>query len=114
SYLLALKAKDGRPDWKAKVGEGGAPGWGGFSGPRCTPTVDGDLVFCVNQWGELICVRAADGKEQWRKNYGRDLGSQRPEWGFAESPLVDGDRVVVTPGGSRGAMVAFNKKTGDV
>src|SRR5262249_37576308 len=59
-------------------------------------------------------VQTADGKEQWRKDYTKDFGAQLPGWGFAESPLVDGDKVVVTPGGDKGAIVALNKKTGAV
>jgi outer membrane protein assembly factor BamB len=112
SHVLALDAADGKVLWSTKVGKPGAPGWGGFAGPRCTPTVVDGLVFSVDQWGELVCVSAADGKEQWRKNYEKDFGASRPEWGWSESPLVDGDRVVVTPGGPQGAMVALDKKTG--
>ena len=114
SLVLALNADDGKQVWAAKLGKPGAPGWGGFAGPRATPTVDGDLVFTVNQWGEMLCVQAADGKEQWRKDYTKDFAGKLPEWGFAESPLVDGDKVVVTPGGEQGAIVAMNKKTGAV
>ena len=114
SYVMALDAADGHVLWSTKVGKPGAPGWGGFAGPRCTPTVDGGLVFSVDQWGELVCVNAADGKQLWRKNYEKDFGASRPEWGWSESPLVDGDQLVVTPGGPQGAMVALNKKTGAV
>ena len=114
STLLALNADGGKIVWSVKVGKPGAPGWGGFGGPRCTPTVDGGQVFAVDQWGEFVCVNAADGKEQWRKNYEKDFGAKRPEWGFSESPLVDGDQVVVTPGGPKGSMVALNRKTGEV
>jgi outer membrane protein assembly factor BamB len=114
SSVLALDAADGKVLWSAKVGKPGAPGWGGFAGPRCTPTVDEGLIFSADQWGELVCVNAADGKEQWRKNYEKDFGASRPEWGWSESPLVEGDRVIVTPGGPQGTMVALNKKTGAV
>jgi len=114
SVVMALNADGSKILWSTKVGKLGAPGWGGFAGPRCMPTVDGDLIFTVDQWGELVCVRTSDGKEQWRKNYEKDFGASRPEWGFAESPLVDGDHVIVTPGGSKGAMVALKKKTGEV
>jgi outer membrane protein assembly factor BamB len=69
SHLLALSRADGKRLWSTKVGKAGAPGWGGFAGPRCTPTVNGSLVFAVDQWGELTCVEAATGKELWRKNY---------------------------------------------
>jgi len=113
NYLVALNRADGKILWSAKLGgKAGAPGWGGFAGPRATPTVDGDLVFAVDQWGEMACFNAGDGKELWRKNFTTDFGGARPEWGFSESPLVDGDRVMVTPGGSRGAIVALDKKTG--
>jgi outer membrane protein assembly factor BamB len=112
SFIVALKRTDGKPLWSAKVGEAGAPGWGDFAGPRCTPATDGQLVFAVNQWGEFVCVDAATGAEKWRKNYTKDFGGQRPEWGFSESPLLDGDKVVVTPGGKQGTIVALNKQTG--
>lgn len=113
-YVLALSPADGKILWTAKVGVPGspdAPGWS-YPGPRCTPTVSGDLVFALDAWGEMVCVNAADGKEQWRKSFGKDFGGKPPTWGYSESPLVDGDQVVVTPGGNKGAMVALDKKTG--
>jgi len=113
SYVMALSPADGKLLWQTKIGKAGAPGWGGFSGPRCTPTVAGELVVAVDQWGDLACVDAATGKEQWRKNYEKDFGAKRPEWGFAESPLADDNRVIVTPGGKQGAIVALNLKTGE-
>jgi outer membrane protein assembly factor BamB len=112
SYVIAL-GTDGKLLWQTKVGKAGAPGWGGFSGPRCTPTVASGLVVGVDQWGDLICVDAETGSEKWRKNYEQDFGAKRPEWGFAESPLVDENRVLITPGGQQGAMVALNLQTGE-
>ncbi|MBN1507308.1 MAG: PQQ-like beta-propeller repeat protein [Sedimentisphaerales bacterium] len=115
-YVIALNAADGKILWSARVGSAGAPGAPGWSypGPRCTPTVSGDLVFALDAWGEMICVTVADGKEQWRKSFTKDFGGQPPTWGYSESPLVDGEQVVVTPGGSQGAMVALDRKTGRV
>ncbi|MGA2253832.1 MAG: PQQ-binding-like beta-propeller repeat protein [Thermoguttaceae bacterium] len=112
NYLIAINQADGKILWKTKVGKSGAPGWGGFIGPRCTPTVDNDLVFAVGQFGEVLCANAATGDEIWRKDYGKDFGAQRPEWGFAGMPLVDGDKVILVPGGKQGDLVALNKKTG--
>jgi outer membrane protein assembly factor BamB len=112
SYVIAL-GTDGKLLWQTKVGKAGAPGWGGFSGPRCTPTVASGLVVGVDQWGDLICVDAETGSEKWRKNYEQDFGAKRPEWGFAESPLVDENHVIITPGGQQGAMVALNLQTGE-
>jgi outer membrane protein assembly factor BamB len=114
SSVICLDATTGKQVWNAKLGKPGAPGWGGFAGPRATPTVDGDLVYTVDQWGEIMCLEAGSGKELWRKSFTSDFGAKRPEWGFSESPLVDGDKVVVTPGGSKGTVVALNKKTGAV
>jgi len=114
SFIVALNRKDGKEQWATKLGKAGAPGWGGFAGPRATPTVAGDSIFAVNQWGEMICVSAKDGAEKWRKDFGKDFDGPRPEWGFSESPLADGNQVVVTPGGDKGAIVALDKKTGAV
>jgi outer membrane protein assembly factor BamB len=114
NHVLALGASDGKIAWATKVGRAGMagpPGWT-FAGPRCTPTVNGDLLFAADHYGELVCLRTADGQELWRKNYQKDFEGQQPEWGFAESPLVDGEQVVITPGGSNGAIIALKKSTG--
>ena len=110
SFIYALDLK-GKPLWSAKVGRPG----GDHPGTRCTPTIDGDLVFALGQFGDLVCVEAATGQERWRKNLNRDFGGRMMSgWGNSESPLVDGDKVLCTPGGARGAVLALNKKTGDV
>lgn len=114
SFVFALGEADGKLIWTARLGKAGAPGWGGFAGPRCTPTVDGDRLYSLGQYGELVCLETATGKELWRKDLVADFGGSLPEWGFSESPLIDGDRVLCTPGGKNGAVVALNKKTGDL
>jgi len=112
SFVVALNAADGKVAWSAKLGKPGAPGWGGFEGPRSTPAVSGDVVIGIGQWGEVGCFDAATGKEKWRKDFTKDYGGTRPEWGFAESPLADGDKIVFTPGGNAGAIVAVDRNTG--
>jgi len=109
-HVLALSATDGKVLWKAKVG----PIWQDrFPGPRSTPTVDGALIYALGTEGDLVCLEAATGKERWRRNLGRDFGGQvMSDWKFSESPLIDGDRVVVTPGAPDAALVALNKTTG--
>jgi outer membrane protein assembly factor BamB len=114
SSVVALDTANGKKVWSAKLGKAGAPGMPAFEGPRATPTLQGDLLVAVGQWGELVCFESATGKELWRKDYTKDFGGKRPNWGYAESPLIDGDKVVVTPGGAEGAVVALNKKSGAV
>ncbi len=114
SFVLAFSEKDGAPLWSAKLGRAGAPGWGGFAGVRGTPTVDGERLFAIGQFGEIAAFESATGKEVWRKDFTADFGGKRPEWGFSESALVDGDQVLCTPGGPKGAIVALNKQTGAV
>lgn len=83
--------------------------------PRCTPTVAGGMVYSLSDDGEVLCCSAADGKEVWRKSYKDDFGGPpKPSWQFSESPLVDGDRVILTPGHPERFMVALHAKTGAV
>ena len=114
NFVIALNRADGQRVWEAELGQAGAPGWGGFAGPRCMPVVDSNLLFTVGQYGEVACLDAATGKEKWRKDYRKDFEAALPEWGFSGMPLVDGDRVILAPGGKQGDLVALNKNTGAV
>src|ERR1035438_9325493 len=69
SLVIALNAADGKPAWTAKLGKTGAPGMPEFEGPRSTPTVSGDLLVALGQWGDLAGLDASTGKELWRKDY---------------------------------------------
>jgi outer membrane protein assembly factor BamB len=109
--LLVLDANTGKELWTAKLGGAYENSYGG--GPRGTPTVEGDKVYALSGKGDLACVNAADGKVVWTASMSA-LGGKVPTWGYAESVLVDGDRVVCTPGGSKGAIAALNKNTGEV
>ncbi|HEY3319557.1 MAG TPA: PQQ-binding-like beta-propeller repeat protein [Planctomycetota bacterium] len=110
SQVICLNVADGKPVWTAKVGKTG--GGGGFPGPRCTPATDGQGVWAMDQFGDLVCVAAATGKEVWRKSMTADYKGGVGGWGYSESPLLDGNIVAVTPGGRGGAVVALNKTTG--
>lgn len=109
--LICLDANSGEQRWRTVMTEGVLEnGWG--DGPRGTPTVDGDRVYALAGEGTLFCARAADGEEVWKVNM-KDLGGRVPNWGYTESVLVDGDKVICTPGGDDGAVVALNKMTGE-
>ena len=114
SYAHAIDIGADKPKWSQAIGKAGAPGWGGFTGPRSTPTVSDGKVYVLGQYGELACLNAADGAVIWKKHLEEDLGGKIPEWGFSESLLVDGDLVLCTPGGKQGTLAALNKTTGDV
>ena len=109
-HVIALSGKDGKVLWSTKVG---APWEDQFAGPRGTPAVDGGRVYAMGTEGDLVSLDAATGKEIWRKHMERDLGGRVMSiWKWSESPLVDGDRLIVTPGLSDSLMVALDKKTG--
>lgn len=114
--LWALDEQNGHSLWSARIGVGRWAGANnGNAGPHSTPTVSGDLIFAEGINGDLVCVEAATGKTRWHKNLPQDFGGQMMSgWGWSESPLVDGDRVIVTPGAPTATMVALDKKNGDV
>lgn len=109
--VMALNELDGKTIWSTKIGPSG--GYGGFDGSRGTPAVADDQVCALNQHGDLVCLETAEGKEVWRKSLTKDFGGSTPNWGYSESPLIEGDKVLCTPGGQKGAIVALNRKTGD-
>jgi len=107
--IIALDLNTQKVLWTTPVGPPHA------SGPRCTPTVDGDLLYAIGTSGDLACAEVATGKVVWRKNFKRDFGGRvMSMWKFSESPLVDGEQLVCTPGGKDAGIVALNKKSGKV
>src|SRR3990172_1438362 len=92
--LIALDANTGEELWSVDLGPMLENDWG--HGPRSTPTVDGGLVFALGGKGTLVCVRAEDGSEVWRTHLVDDLAGTEPNWGYAESVLIDGDQLVCT------------------
>ena len=112
-FVQALSTKGGKVIWTARVGNVGNPNQNPpYPKARSTPTVDGNFIYALGSDGDLACLDAKSGKIRWQKNIRKDFGGQPGEWAYAESPLVDGDVVVVTPGGEQATMVALNKKTG--
>ena len=113
-YLLAFDQASGKPLWKAKTGEAWTSGKPDWRSSRSTPTVDDDRVFVLTPHGDLVCCDTS-GKELWRKNLTKDFGGKKADgWGYSESVLVDGDRLICTPGGEEHTMVALDKKSGEL
>jgi outer membrane protein assembly factor BamB len=105
--LFALNRDTGKVLWSVEVGkEGGNLG--------STPTVDGDRVYAVGQQGDLVCVDAGKKRVVWRKNFRTDFKGRCGGWNYTESVLIDGDKLVCTPGGKDAILAALDKKTGKV
>jgi outer membrane protein assembly factor BamB len=114
-FVQALSTQDGKPVWITRVGNVGNPNQNPpYPKARSTPTIDGNFIYALGSDGDLACLEAKSGKIRWQKNIRKEFGGLPGEWAYAESPLVDGDMVVVTPGGPQATLVALNKKTGAV
>ena len=105
--MLAFDLATRRELWATPIGPAQE------DGPRCTPTLDGDRLYAIGTDGDLACLEASSGRVLWRKHFVRDFGGQMmSQWRFSESPLVDGDRLVCSPGGKEATMIALEKRTG--
>jgi outer membrane protein assembly factor BamB len=109
-HVIAFDAASGKRLWDAPHGQRFSNDRG--DGPRGTPTVDGTRVYAFGASGDLTALDAASGKVAWTVNVIRDFGGQNITWGLSESPLIVGDRIIVSPGGAGSSVVALNKADG--
>ena len=108
--VVALSAKDGKVLWTQPISQRKPKH--GYEGSRSTPTVDGDRLYVCGSDGSIVCLSTANGQPKWRRDFRDWNGKMMSGWGFSESPLIDGDVVVCTPGSNEAMLVAFNKMTG--
>jgi outer membrane protein assembly factor BamB len=114
-FIQARSVEDGKPIWTTRLGNVGNPDQQPpYPMARSTPTVDGERLYAFSSDGDLVSVESATGKVLWRKNVRREFGGQPGKWAYAESPLIDGDVLVVAPGGPEATLLALNKTTGAV
>ena len=112
-FAFALDTKTGNLKWKKEFGEQFNHDRG--NGPRGSITVDGDKLYLVRAGGQFLCLSAADGIILWQKDFKTEFASDlQSNFGFGESPLIDGNLVICTPGGKEGTMAALDKNTGDL
>lgn len=112
--VWALSEKDGSEIWVSPLGPAFPQRASqGREGPGCTPTVDGERLYVEGLGGTVACLQVTDGKILWRRSLTEEFGGRVPMWSYRESPLVDGDKVIVTPGGADAILVALNKLTGE-
>ena len=84
------------------------------TGPRATPTVDGDRVYVVGAAGMLLCLKVDTGELVWQKNPIAEYNAYVSTWGVASAPLVDGNRLICIIGAEPdGKVMAFDKYTGE-
>ncbi len=108
-FLHARAVEDGHELWSTKLLDKAD------NRPNCTPTIADGLVYALGTSGELFCVDLQSGKIAWQKSFPKDFGGKMMSgWGYSESPLVDGDHLLCSPGAKDAAIVALNRKTGEV
>jgi outer membrane protein assembly factor BamB len=109
-FVMAYDAATGKKVWETKAGRSFRERRG--HGPRGTPTVEGDRLYALSADGTLVCLETATGKKIWEQNIVEKFRGEVPHWGISESPLIDGEKLIVTPGGSDASIVALNKTDG--
>jgi outer membrane protein assembly factor BamB len=114
-FVWALDELNGKELWARPIGPANREGMPqGREGAGCTPTVDGDRLYVIGTSGSIACLSAADGEIVWQRSMTEDLDGTTPTWRYNESPLVDGNKLICTPGGDNAVMVALDKKSGDL
>jgi outer membrane protein assembly factor BamB len=109
--IFALKESDGTELWFTPFDD--SMDYNPNVGPGGTPTYDAGKLYAVGIKGKLVRVDARTGGVDWKVDLVKDFGGKSPTWGFTESPLVDGDKLICTPGGKR-TILALEKATGKV
>jgi outer membrane protein assembly factor BamB len=114
-YVMALSVGSGEELWSTQLGKVGKPEQRpNYPAARSTPTIDGDRIYALGSDGDLACLDAKTGKAVWTKNLPAEFGGDSGTWAYSESPLIDGGRVICTPGGSAATLLALDKATGAV
>jgi outer membrane protein assembly factor BamB len=110
SVVTSLSRANGAMGWVRTIGPAVDNDRG--PGPRGTPSIDGDRLYALTENGDLACLRVADGMVVWQRNILKEFGGRNIGWLISESPLVDGNLVIVTPGGPGAGMAALDKMSG--
>ncbi|PQO38730.1 hypothetical protein C5Y96_02285 [Blastopirellula marina] len=111
--VKALDATNGQTLWATRIGKVGNPDQKpSYPAARSTPTIDGEMAYVLGSDGDLVCLKAKSGEVVWQKNVRSEYDGKPGTWAYSESPLVDGNKVIVTPGGPEVGIVAVDKMTG--
>ncbi|HEY2784705.1 MAG TPA: PQQ-binding-like beta-propeller repeat protein [Fimbriiglobus sp.] len=115
--LRCLDADTGKTIWEfAEPADYASMTLGYATGPRATPTVSDGKIFTVGAAGRFNCLElptaGGEPKRLWSHDLAGEFGASIPTWGFACSPLIEGDLVVVQPGSRKGSVAAYDRKSG--
>jgi outer membrane protein assembly factor BamB len=111
--VWALAEGGGKELWTKRIAAAKpAAGREAREGSRSTPTVEADRLYALGENGDLVCMKVANGEEIWHQNLVKDYGGRVPRWGYSESPLIDGEKLICTPGGKDATLVALDKMSG--
>jgi outer membrane protein assembly factor BamB len=111
--VVALDAATGKPVWKDRYARPAFRSTLG-TGPRATPTVAGKRLYTMGINGLLSCYEVADGKRLWQVDLYKQLQADLPSFAVCCSPLVVGNRVIVSVGGKGRCVVALHADTGAI
>lgn len=107
--VRAISLATGKDKWTYRYD---SPAGNNYGYSRATPAFSEGKLYTISQLGLVNCLDAKTGKLIWSRNVQVDFGGQKPGWDYAGSPLVDGNKVILTPGGQNAGMVALDKNTG--
>jgi outer membrane protein assembly factor BamB len=110
-FVVALSAKDGAEIWATRAGKVGPNIGPQYPGARSTPTVEGDRIYALGSDGDLVCLDK-EGKPLWSKSLRKDFDGVPGQWAYSESVLIDGERLICTPGGAKATLAALKKSDG--
>jgi len=114
-YAVCLDARNGEVIWRTRTIGNDPSGWRGGGSPRATPTVDGKMVYVFSAHGKLLALDSQFGTQRWSRDIVLEFDTVRPGRGFAASPLVEEDRVLIEAGSKKGhSLIAFDKTSGEV
>jgi outer membrane protein assembly factor BamB len=85
-----------------------------ITGSRSTPTVSEGVVYHLGELGRLTAMDHLDGREIWSRELMEDFDAEIPEYGYAESVLIEGERLYCCPAGKKAFIVCLDKRNGDL
>lgn len=107
--VRAIDLKTGKDVWEYRYPDAEKDNWG-FS--RATPVVDKNRVFALSRMGTLNCLDAKTGKKLWSRDTLEEFKGKKPGFNYAMSPLVDGNKLILCPGGPDASVIALDKTSG--